>query len=102
MYVQVAPMVSKRAGHACEVVNDQMYVMGGCTGPSGYAPRFLSTTEVYDPVANAWRAGPDMGIPRSAGYSGVLDDSIVIVCGRNMVCIPCPGHICCCCCCFLV
>ncbi len=91
MYVQVDPMRAKRHSHACEVINDEMYIMGGFGSRAWHAPTFLSTTEVYDPRAG-WRPGPDMGIPRASACSGVLDGTIYVLCGREVVCMQSPLH----------
>jgi hypothetical protein len=77
-------MGASRAGHASEVIGDEMYIMGG------YGSPWQTTTEVYDVRANVWRDGPDMGIPRAFSYSGVLDGCLYVFCGINVVC----AHIC--------
>jgi hypothetical protein len=75
----------------CEVLNNEIYVMGGIGGRRGDASRYLSTTEVYEPRANAWREGPDMGLARAYGNSGVLDGALHVMCG--MVAVRLALHI---------
>jgi N-acetylneuraminic acid mutarotase len=96
LYVQAPAISTKRAAHVCEVLNDQIYIMGGYGSASDAASSFLSTTEVYDPRANAWREGPDMGLPRAYGNSGVVDGFLYVLCGMNAVCAPYQLHTCFC------
>jgi hypothetical protein len=93
MYMQVASMSTARGSHLCEVVNNQIYVMGGIGNPVDDASAYLSTTEVYEPRANAWREGPDMGLPRANGNSGVLDGTLYVMCGTTEVRLALHFHV---------
>jgi hypothetical protein len=86
MYMQAPAISTKRGAHLCEVLDNKMYIMGGYGGSSGPPFTFLSTTEVYDPRANAWREGPDMGGPRAYGNSGIVDGSLFVFGGMHEVC----------------
>ncbi len=91
--MQVASMSTARGSHLCEVVNNQIYVMGGIGNPVDDASAYLSTTEVYEPRANAWREGPDMGLPRANGNSGVLDGTLYVMCGTTEVRLALHFHV---------
>jgi N-acetylneuraminic acid mutarotase len=78
-------MGARRAAHTCQVIDNKMYIMGGSGYASNYTRAFLSTTEVYDAKANAWRAGPDMGIPRSSHVSCLLDGRVYVAGGLGLV-----------------
>jgi N-acetylneuraminic acid mutarotase len=86
-------MSAKRSAHACEVVDNQMYVMGGIESHVNGSSTILSTTEVYDPAAEAWRAGPHMETLRAHPYSGVLDGRLYVLCGVNAVCTQCALYL---------
>ncbi len=85
MDVQAPSMGAGRCLHACEVFDNKMYVIGGLSNASDGSVTELSTTEVYDPEANAWRAGPDTGICRGAHYPCVLDGRLHVLGGRGRV-----------------
>ena len=68
-------MPTARGGIGSGVVNGAIVVVGGEGNPdadSGVFPQ----TEIYDPAADAWSAGPDMPTPRhgmgAAGVDGAL------------------------------
>jgi hypothetical protein len=62
-----------RAGHVMAVLGSgRVLVVGGTRDP---AP-----AEVYDPLADAWSAGPNL-VPRIAPTIGLLSDGEVVVAG---------------------
>jgi hypothetical protein len=86
VHLQVASMSTRRAGHTCEVLGSQMYIMGGYGRMSDGPSNALSTTEIYDARGKAWREGPDMRTPRVYGNSCVLDGQLYTFCGVTTVC----------------
>ena len=45
--------------------------------------RALATTEIYDPTANSWTAGPDLLEPRKDGHALLLPDGSVLIHGGD-------------------
>ena len=54
-WISKTPLDVERYGHALDVVESKLYVIGGTSG-SGY----LDTVEVFDPVTNNWTYAPPM------------------------------------------
>jgi hypothetical protein len=88
-------MSAKRRGHACEIIGNDMYVIGGFGGNTWGTPVALPTTQVYDARADRWRTGPELGLRRAFGYSGVLHGTIYSFAGMRSVRIQCDLQICC-------
>lgn len=75
------PMNTVRYLHTATLLsNGTVLVTGGGTVLDG-EPVTARSTEVYDPVANTWSAGPDMGIARSRHAATLLGDGRVLVTG---------------------
>jgi hypothetical protein len=70
-----AAMPTARSGIGSGVVNDRIVVVGGEGNPDVDSGVFAQT-EIYDPAADEWSAGPDMPTPRhgmgAAGVDGAL------------------------------
>jgi hypothetical protein len=92
MHLQVRPMRERRRGYVCEIIGNDMYVIGGFSGLRG-THKALLTTEVYDARADASRAGPHIGLRRAFGYSGVINDTIYTLCGMQSVRVQCKSCI---------
>ncbi|MCF8222524.1 MAG: hypothetical protein K9J25_05205 [Bacteroidales bacterium] len=75
-----ASMIDARWGHAANVVNGKIYVMGGCLTSTGDA---TSKTEVYDPALDEWQSLSNMPTPRIGAGSCVVDGKIYIMGGRS-------------------
>jgi hypothetical protein len=77
------PMAEPRFAAAIVTLADgRVLVTGGVVG--GREPgngEIVRSSEVYDPVAQTWSAGPDMLQPRYGGQAVVLDDGSVLVMG---------------------
>ncbi len=76
-------MATPRAGAAIVTLADgRVLVAGGVAGPLETGDGELTaTTEVYDPVAQTWSAGPDLLGPRDGGQAVVLDDGSILIMG---------------------
>lgn len=61
-WTKVASMQTGRAYHCAVVVEDLIYVIGGCNGQIS-----LKSVETYDASTNQWRRAPDMANPRKHG-----------------------------------
>ncbi|MBM3765341.1 MAG: hypothetical protein FJW32_08105 [Acidobacteria bacterium] len=64
-----------RGGVASAVVDGKIYVMGG-EGASGTPQNTFRQNEEYDPVADSWRALPDMPTPRHGLYAAAVGRAI--------------------------
>ena len=72
-----AAMPTARDGLVTAAVNDKIYAIGGNTE----SPRFLNTTEEYDPATNLWFTGAPMPTARSDSAVGVVDGKIYVIGG---------------------
>lgn len=78
----VAPMNTPRLGHAAVLLsNGKVLVAGGSTSLGGNG--FLAGTELYDPAANTWTAGPTMSISRNKPTATTLPNGNVLIIGGN-------------------
>jgi hypothetical protein len=83
-----------RGYHAATLLADgRVLVTGGdwrtCMG-GGCGEFTLGSSEIYDPRANAWSAGPDLQTPRNSHTATRLDDGSVLLVGgaRDVSGIP--------------
>ena len=81
-----APMQTGRHGHSATILASGMVlVVGGLSG--GASPsspsRPLASVEVYDPVADSWRAVTPLARPRGAHRAVLLADGTVLVVGGD-------------------
>jgi N-acetylneuraminic acid mutarotase len=65
-------------------------VLDDGTGPKLYLfsgaapfPNLITTTQIYDPVSNAWTTGPNVNIGRVWFYGGAIDDSSIQASGGD-------------------
>lgn len=66
-----APMPTARGGAAAGVVGGEIIVVGG-EGNAAASSGVFAQAEAYDPVADQWRALPDMSVPRHGmGAAGI-------------------------------
>lgn len=82
---EVAPMSMPREGALIATLADgQVLVAGGAT-TTEIEPeaRALATTEIYDPAADSWTAGPDLLEPRKDGHALLLPDGSVLIHGGD-------------------
>lgn len=74
----VAPMLGKRSQHTLAALPDgKAIAIGGTTNGSSN----LSTTEIYDPVANTWTAGPAMTVARALHTTTAIAGGKFLVAG---------------------
>lgn len=74
--VTVAPLAAARGSLGCVALGGRVYAIGGDrTG------EYEASTEVYDPVRDAWSAGPTLGTPRFTTAAAALDGAIYAVGG---------------------
>jgi hypothetical protein len=81
-----ASMSTAREGVATTVLADgRVLVAGGVAfHPNGEVAGAVATTEIYDPVADAWAAGPDLLEPRKDGAALLLEDGSVLILGGDV------------------
>jgi N-acetylneuraminic acid mutarotase len=80
------PLPQAQGGMGTAVfANGEFWVMGGETlnGPGATAQHVYSRVDVYDPVANSWRAGPPMPTARH-GIFPVLDGTRIHLAGGGV------------------
>lgn len=79
------PMLTKRYAPIVEVINDQLYVVGGMyEGPFlSYSQNLYNIVEVYDPQSDSWRTMTPMPTVRKLAASGVIGDRLYVVGGWN-------------------
>lgn len=79
--VKTLPMAANRCQHTATVLQDGSIFMagGGSIGTGGGG--ILSTTEIYDPVAQSFKAGPDLPRPTYGHQSILLEDGRVLIVG---------------------
>jgi hypothetical protein len=72
------PMSAPRQSHAMVVLADgRVLVLGGSRGEHGAVP--LATSEIFDPVARTWSAGPSMSEPGSPTVVALRDGRLFVV-----------------------
>ncbi len=79
--VKALPMAANRCQHTATVLQDGSIFMagGGSIGTGGGG--ILSTTEIYDPIAQSFKAGPDLPRPTYGHQSILLEDGRVLIVG---------------------
>jgi hypothetical protein len=82
---EVAPMLTAREGALVTTLADgRVFVAGGAVyDADGSGVQAAATTEIYDPVADAWSAGPDLLEPRKDGGALLLPDGSVLILGGD-------------------
>jgi galactose oxidase-like protein/Kelch motif protein len=63
----------------------RVVVAGGVIRATGSDAEITRSTEIYDPVANAWARGPDLLAPRYGGTAVTLGDGSALVMGGTGV-----------------
>ena len=84
LWTAAGRLTTARAYHTASLLPDgRVMVAGGDwrTCPSGCDDITVATTEVYDPRANAWSAGPQMLMPRSFHAATPLRDGSLLLVG---------------------
>lgn len=72
-------MPTTKGAHSSSVVNDKIYVIGGCKA----FPDPLSTVEEYDPATDTWTKKADMPTARNVMAASALDGKIYAIGGWN-------------------
>lgn len=82
---EVAPMATPREGAMITTLADGRLLVAGGATTTEIEPeaRALATTEIYDPVADQWTAGPDLLEPRKDGSGLLLGDGSVLIHGGD-------------------
>jgi hypothetical protein len=87
-FTPVAPMIHPRMGHTATLLpSGKVLVTGGLVAmtvtptPLNAIYDTTNTTEIYDPVANTWTAGPNLRTPRAGHAALVRADNRVALCG---------------------
>jgi len=74
-----APMPTARYLLGTSVVGGKIYAIGGwkhsATGP------LYSAVEVYDPMTDTWKSGPDLPVPTAGLSTSVVDEKIYVIGG---------------------
>jgi N-acetylneuraminic acid mutarotase/glucose/arabinose dehydrogenase len=74
----IAPMPTARAGATAQVLNGDIYVIGGM-GADGAS---VDVVEIYDPETNTWNTGASLPTRRDNPGSAVINDKLYVVGGR--------------------
>jgi hypothetical protein len=84
-WAEAAPMSTPRVdAMAVRLADGRVLVAGGATSDEmDAAAQALATTEIYDPDANRWSAGPDLLEPRKDGHALLLEDGSVLIHGGD-------------------
>lgn len=87
-FTAVAPMLLPRMGHTATLLADGRVLVTGGLEAVTVIPTALSAvrdatnrTELYDPVANTWTAGPNLRTPRAAHAAFTRPDGKVLLAG---------------------
>ncbi len=78
--IKTIPMTANRCQHTATVLQDGSIFMAG-GGSIGVTSSILSTTEIYDPLTQAFKAGPSLPRPTVFHQSILLDDGRVLIVG---------------------
>ena len=73
-----AEMPEPRDHLSVVVADDRIWAMGG------RVPESRSRVDIYDPVEDEWRPGPELPVPTSGAAEGVVDGVIFISGGEEM------------------
>lgn len=78
--LRIGEMTAERASHQATVLpSGRVLITGGCAG-DGCTP-FHRSTEIYDPIINAFRSAAPMAVRRAGHTSTLLPDGRVLVAG---------------------
>lgn len=82
-WAPTGPMATPRSDAQRAVLRDGRVVVAGGIAGSRDAGRgtMLRSSEIYDPVSDAWTAGPDLLGPREGGRAMPLRDGSVLILG---------------------
>ncbi|MBL8756091.1 MAG: hypothetical protein JNK15_22550 [Planctomycetes bacterium] len=87
-FTAVTPMGTPRMGHTATLLaNGKVLVTGGIQAmpvvPTQLEPvhQTVATSELYDPVANTWTAGPNLTTPRAGHMALTRPDGKVLLAG---------------------
>jgi Kelch motif protein len=81
-WIAAAPVPTTRSEPQIGVLGDgRVVVAGGVVGGSGSGGKTIRNTEIYDPVADSWARGPDLGTSRYGGKAVTLADGSILVMG---------------------
>jgi hypothetical protein len=80
----VGTLASARKAHAAAALNDGRVIIAGGSGlDSSSNAVALTSTDIYDPVANSFSAGPSLNTARFAHTATTLIDGTVLLAGGN-------------------
>jgi hypothetical protein len=79
--VRTIPMTANRCQHTATVLQDGSIFMAGGGSIGMGTSSILSTTEIYDPVTQSFKAGPALPRPTFAHQSILLEDGRVLIVG---------------------
>jgi hypothetical protein len=83
-WTPAAPMPTPRALASVVVLSDgRVMFAGGIDEDRGDEPPALRTTDLYDPAADRWTAGPDLLEGRAGGSALLLGDGSVLLMGGS-------------------
>ena len=71
-------MESKRRAHACAVLNNKVYIIGGKYKTEGYTIK-LNSTEIYDLETETFQCGPELPAPLVFGRAFVYKEELFIL-----------------------
>jgi N-acetylneuraminic acid mutarotase len=81
-YTQKKAIPTPRGGCASAVVGDKLYLFGG-EGDASNAAGVFPNVDAYDPATDAWRALPDLALPRHGFGAAVVDGRVYLPGGAS-------------------
>ena len=88
MWEDIPPMSKKRHGCAAAVVNEHIYIIGGCGAVRDGREDALPLTVVYDVRNSKWSTVPaSMSTPRSHMSATAIEEKIYVVGGLDDDCV---------------
>lgn len=83
-WIAMASMATPRWGHSATVLRDGRVLVAGGVNVFGCCEYTAhAETEIYNPISNAWAAGPSMHTARYSHTATLLSDGRVLVVGGN-------------------
>ena len=83
-WIPMPSMATPRWGHSATVLRDGRVLVAGGVHVAGCCEYTAhAQTEIYNPISNAWTAGPTMRTARYSHTATLLDDGRVLVVGGN-------------------